>query len=239
MLLIGFRVGCAPIFMERRAIIQTLYDNLAHKSSVLTGKGVAKVDLTSQGVRVMTSDGSLYSGDVLIGADGVHSSVRAHMWDIAAMQRPGFFPSRDTTAVHTTYCCIFGISKPGKGFPQHQTTHVQGKGHSYLLSTGPGNAVYWFLFKKLDIPLRGPPDSTPRYTDAERDTLAQAHADDILSTTLTFGALYRAKTTATLQTLPEVLFKTWHYKRIMTIGDAAHKVRRDDMLALMVLNGRS
>jgi 2-polyprenyl-6-methoxyphenol hydroxylase-like FAD-dependent oxidoreductase len=216
-----------------------LYDNLKHKTSILTGKGVSGVDLTPQGVHVVTSDGSSYSGDILIGADGIHSSVRTHMWKIAAIQQPGFFSSDENAAVHTTYCCIFGISNPAREFPRDQTNHVQSKGHCYLLSTGPGNAVYWFPFKKLDVPMRGFQDKILRYSDADRDALAEEHAEDLLSDTLTFGDLYRAKTTATLQALPEVIFKRWQYKRIMIMGDAAHKVRRNDMLALTVLNGSS
>jgi hypothetical protein len=53
--------------------------------------------------------------------------------------------------------------------------------------------------------------------------LAAAHANDPLNAHLRFGELYDSKTTATLQALPEVVFTRWHYGRIMTIGDAAHK----------------
>lgn len=219
-------------------IIQTLYDNLKYKTSVLTSKAVSEVDLTPKGVRVVTHDGSSYSGDILIGADGIHSSVRTHMWKIAAMQQPGVFSTYENAAVHTTYCCIFGISNH-KEFPRDQTHHIQGNGHSYLLSTGLENVVYWFLFKKLDVPMRGLEDKISQYSDVERDNLAEEHAEDPLSGTLTFGDLYRARTTATLQPLHEVTFKTWRYKRIMTIGDAAHKVCKSDIVALSVLNGNS
>lgn len=41
---------------------------------------------------------------------------------------------------------------------------------------------------------------------------------------ISFKKLYDAKISSTLTPLPEYVFKRWHFKRIMTIGDAAHKV---------------
>jgi hypothetical protein len=73
-------------------------------------------------------------------------------------------------------------------------------------------------------------EKIPRYSEEQRDALAAEHAEDRVTDTLTFGELYALRTTATLQALPEVVFKKWHYNRIITIGDAAHKVSHTNEL---------
>lgn len=205
-------------------IIQILYDNLRDKSKVLTSKGVIKVEQSPGKAKVVTADGEIIFADILIGADGIHSTVRSEMWRLADQHDPGFFPSRERSDIPTEYCCIFGISRPTERFPRYSSQNIQGQNYSYLIATGPNHRIYWFLFKKLPNTARGY-DEIPRYTEEQRDALAAEHASNHITDTLTFGELYAMRTTATLQALPEVVFGRWYYNRIMTIGDAAHKVR--------------
>lgn len=218
-------LGYEPIFVDRQMIIQILYNNLRDKSKVLTKKGVTRVEQTTEGVLVTTDDGRTFCGDVLVGADGIHSTVRREMWRLADQDNTGFFPMDERSSVPTEYCCIFGISQPNDKFPKYSSQNIQGQKYSYLVATGPNDRIYWFLFKKLPDVARGLYDKIPRFTDEQRDALAAEHANHLVSDTLTFGELYATRTTATLQALPEVVFKRWHFNRIITIGDAAHKVR--------------
>lgn len=70
-------------------VLQVLYDNIKDKTKILTGKRVQSVDMKEDKVVVKTEDGSLYTGDILVGADGVHSQVRSEMWRLANEQSPG------------------------------------------------------------------------------------------------------------------------------------------------------
>lgn len=219
------RLGYEPVFVDRQMIIKILYDNLKDKARVLTSKGVVSVKQDSKGVRVETKDGDVFTGDILVGADGVHSTVRREMWRITDAEKPGLFPLKERNEVPTEYCCIFGISKPTDLFDVYSAQYILGRGHSYLLVSGVGGRIYWFLFKRLDKTVRGLYEKVPRYTDAECDALAEEHANDRFSEKLCFGDLYSLRTAATLQALPEVVFSRWHYGRVVTIGDAAHKVR--------------
>lgn len=74
-------------------VLQVLYNNIQDKTKVLINKRVKKVDMDDNGVTVRTSDGSTYKGDILVGADGIHSSVRGEMWRIANEMSPGWIPS--------------------------------------------------------------------------------------------------------------------------------------------------
>lgn len=61
-------------------LLQVLYDNLNFKDRVLTRKRVIRVDTVEGCVHVQAEDGSRYTGDIVVGADGVHSAVRKEMW---------------------------------------------------------------------------------------------------------------------------------------------------------------
>lgn len=73
-------------------VLQLLFDNIRDKSKVFTGKKVETVHTTDAGMVVTTSDKSSYRGDILVGADGIHSLVREEMWRIANEVLPGWIP---------------------------------------------------------------------------------------------------------------------------------------------------
>lgn len=75
--------------MDRQFLLQTLYNNLEDKSRVLLNKKVIKVDHSDQGVSVQCRDGTTYAGNVVIGADGVYSTVRNEMWRHMDNDHPG------------------------------------------------------------------------------------------------------------------------------------------------------
>jgi 2-polyprenyl-6-methoxyphenol hydroxylase-like FAD-dependent oxidoreductase len=83
--------------MDRQQVIQGLWDNLRDRSKVHTSCGVVKVVCHADGVAVETVDGSVFHGDIVVGADGVHSNVRQEMRRIGAEDCPGkdLFPEKD------------------------------------------------------------------------------------------------------------------------------------------------
>jgi 2-polyprenyl-6-methoxyphenol hydroxylase-like FAD-dependent oxidoreductase len=78
-------------------VLQVLYDNIKDKKKVLTEKRIQSVEITDDGVVAGTSDGSFYEGDILVGADGIHSTVRREMWKIANRQSPGWIPPSEAS----------------------------------------------------------------------------------------------------------------------------------------------
>lgn len=102
-------------FMDRRKVIETLFENLRDRSKVKTSHGVVKVFYHSEGVEVETADGSLFHGDLVVGADGVHSRVRQEMQRIAAENSPGtdLFPE-----AHGEWVCLTSLIQ-NPYFDQH------------------------------------------------------------------------------------------------------------------------
>ncbi|KAF4455187.1 hypothetical protein F53441_2425 [Fusarium austroafricanum] len=214
------RHGYPTIFIDRQMLLKALYNNLKSKSSILPGNRVESVREVERGVEVRTAKGEVYRGDVLIGADGIWSTVRKEMWRIGNKKSPGYFPADEWSKVPCYYKCIFGISHPIKALPPGGH-YVYNRRFSYLVITGPGGRVYWFLFAKLPTPKFG--NDIPRFTKVDEEGLAQEHFSDQITPEIPFKTLYEARISSTLTPLHEHAFEKWHFNRIMTIGDAAHK----------------
>ncbi|KAF5980614.1 hydroxylase [Fusarium bulbicola] len=63
-----------------------------------------------------------------------------------------------------------------------------------------------------------------RWPRADEEGLVKEHHGDHITRDVTFGELYDRKIMSTLVPLEEYVFDSWHYKRIVTIGDSAHKI---------------
>lgn len=95
------------------------------------------------------------------------------------------------------------------------------KDHSHLVIAGPGARVYFFLFVKLNTTHY--PD-IPSFTKEDEEALARKHQDDLITETARFRDIYNHRTVSVLTALQEYVLERWHFGRIMTIRDAAHKV---------------
>lgn len=76
------------VFMERSAYLRALYDNLGDKSKVKGHVGVVSFTEDEEGVTVSTSTGEVFRGSILVGADGIHSTVRRLMAEAVAKSDP-------------------------------------------------------------------------------------------------------------------------------------------------------
>jgi 2-polyprenyl-6-methoxyphenol hydroxylase-like FAD-dependent oxidoreductase len=83
------------LLLERREFISCLYEGLPSKEFVKTGNGVTGISETSDGVRVTLKDGTVEEGDMVVGCDGVNSSVRQLMWDNANASIPNTITSEE------------------------------------------------------------------------------------------------------------------------------------------------
>ena len=63
------------------------------------------------------------------------------------------------------------------------------------------------------------------FTKDEEKALAEEHWDDLITPSMRFSDLYKSKISSVYTALPEYVYEKWYFKRMITIGDAAHKVR--------------
>lgn len=73
-------------FLDRQQLLQVLFDKIQDKSKIHTNSECVKVEALEDGVRIALKDGTLIRGDILVGADGVHSGMRYEIWRIAGTE---------------------------------------------------------------------------------------------------------------------------------------------------------
>ncbi|RAK97686.1 FAD-dependent oxidoreductase [Aspergillus ibericus CBS 121593] len=215
------RHGYPWVWLDRKSLLGVLYDNIADKSKLLTEKRLVSVTHTETGDVVVTADGSTYTGDIIVGADGTHSAVRKEIAKRAEELNLGEDYAEENK-VAATYSCLFGMSDAVPGVPSRSLDFIANEGFSYVLGTGPKNRVFWFLLNKMSQKYYGA--DIPRFTEEDKEKILQEHMNDQITPDVRVADLYSRVLTTTYAPIAEFVYKNWHLGRMVTIGDACHKV---------------
>lgn len=97
----GTRLGYQCSICERRRFLGSLYEQLEDKSRILLEKKVVEINHEGDGVVVRCQDGSEFRGDLVIGADGIHSRARVEMQRFAEEMGPKGLMDRDKSSKWT------------------------------------------------------------------------------------------------------------------------------------------
>jgi 2-polyprenyl-6-methoxyphenol hydroxylase-like FAD-dependent oxidoreductase len=158
------------------------------------------------GITATFADGSSVTGDLLIGADGLHSAVRSHL-DPAA--EPGYAGQR------VFYGYTADAPAPGE---RDRITMVRGSGTAFGYSTSPAGETFWFA--RVPGPAVSAEQIT-RTTPAQwRDRLLPLLRPDATPAADIVAATGdHLMVTNALHLSPGV---RWRGRRAILIGDAAH-----------------
>ncbi|EFQ99799.1 FAD binding domain-containing protein [Nannizzia gypsea CBS 118893] len=215
------RNGFEAITMERRNFLQIVYDQLPDKSKILTKRRVVDVVDNEDGVMVKLADGTTEHGDILIGCDGVHSTVRELMWRNANSSIPNHITAQEKTSLVTTYNSLVGVAKTIPGLGVRDMHWVCRRGLSFLILTQP-DQTYFFVNWKMPQKMRWP--TKAKWSAEETERAAASIVDIPISESAVFGELWKHKKRAHLIGLEEGTFDHWHFGRIALVGDSVHKV---------------
>ena len=211
-------------FLDRQAVLRVLANHIFEPRRILLNKRVQQVLHRPEGVTVACDDGTLYEGDVVVGADGAYSRVRSEMWRIASEQSPNSIPKQEQENMTAEYRCLFGISPPQEGLPSRtfDTTYI--KDLTPIVITGKDERVYWFLIERM--PKKCHFGHIPRFSREQAEEFAVQHLDVPLAPNgkVRFRQLWETHETCTLLALEEAYFEHWTWGRFACLGDSVHKM---------------
>ncbi len=216
--------GYPGSFLQRRDLLKVLYDHIPDKSKVHISKRVTKVDHEDTGVIVHCGDGSTYAGDIVVGADGVHSGIKTMMQDHIDLSAPGK-TKKDREGLSAEFNCIFGLGKSIAGSIPGQTHRTYGEGISTLSLVGEGGRLYWFMFTKMDKRYFG--KNIPKYMKKDMEEAVKVFSNVHMTESITYGQIWEARTFANMTCVEESKSENWTADRFVCIGDSVHKVSRD------------
>lgn len=181
---------------------------------------MTEISQNPSSVTVKCQDGSSYTGDILVGADGIHSIVHKKMQDHIDSKTPGA-TAKDRKGLSAEFSCIFGISKGVEVDPKGGFHRTYTKGYSTIVSTGKSGAVYWFLFSRLDRKYFG--KEIPRFSEKDAEEAVKPFLNMCATDKIKYGEIWENRTVANMCCVEESQNEHWTSDRMVCLGDAVHK----------------
>lgn len=193
---------------------------------IYTGKQLTNIVTQQQGVIAEFSDGSSYAGSIVVGADGIWSTVR----DQIRQHTPeGLFLDNPYQAA---YRGIFGRAPLVEGITSGQGIEVHGDG--WLIQAFPSQKeIHMFIYKSIE-----PTTEKVRFSSNVSDKLIEEFADVRLTEKVAFKDLWDKRFAQGIANFEEGVAEMWHWDRIALVGDAAHKVCVYSRFGLLGRGGR-
>jgi FAD-dependent urate hydroxylase len=197
--------------LKRADLYQAIHDEATTRGIVIQhGKRLVDVEPTDDGVRALFEDGTDATGEVVIGADGIHSAVRRLI---------------DPNAPAPTYVGLINLGGYARGVPVEAEpgsyTLIFGKRAFFGYVLAPDGEVWWFAnVPRRDEPARGEVEAIP--PEAWQRRLAELYAKDAGPAVRLVEASDPAdiKNASPIHSIPHL--PRWHTDRMVVIGDAAH-----------------
>ncbi|KAI1126927.1 hypothetical protein F5Y10DRAFT_293278 [Nemania abortiva] len=217
------RTGYTTLTLERRLFLKALYDTLQHKERVHEHQRVRNVIEGNGSASVVMEDGSEHTGDLVVGADGVHSLCRELMWNKANETIEGYISAAEKRTMKTTYVAIIANipQMPGLGPNDMHSTSFDKV--SFLVLCQP-DTIYLAAHFKLPVEEQCRWPNRLRFTEEDMERYAKQVADLPVSESVLFGELWRHRTRAHIVSFEEGVLQHWHFGRLALLGDAVHKV---------------
>jgi 2-polyprenyl-6-methoxyphenol hydroxylase-like FAD-dependent oxidoreductase len=201
--------GTTSQTIKRAELYRVMRDAAASRGVPIEhGKRLIDVQDNGDGIRAVFADGSEALGDILIGCDGVHSTVR-RMIDPAA-------PAPAYSGLLTTggYTRSVRVDNAPGSYEM-----IFGKRAFFGYALAPDGEVWWFAnVPRRDEPPRG---EVERISGEDwRGQLLELYADDAGPATELIDATDEIMSMSPIHSIPHL--PVWQSGRMIVLGDAAH-----------------
>ncbi|KAF9287817.1 hypothetical protein BGZ68_001234 [Mortierella alpina] len=218
-----------------RPDFQALLLSRVPKEKIHMSKKIASLSQTEESVTITCEDGSSYTGDILVGADGTHSTVRELLYKELEMQ--GIQAKVEQEDPKVEYMSIMGTTDPlspsnyeglDDSISHCDTIIGEERGVTWRYFTIPNNRICWridYQSSTMDTKY------SQGWTNAEYNTFdAQSLPEEWKKNKLAImgdlGSLIDAtpKENVSKVVLEEKVYETWTHGRTVLIGDALNAI---------------
>ncbi|KAG9061276.1 hypothetical protein KI688_007614 [Linnemannia hyalina] len=191
-------IGYDRVLFSRPELHAMLFKKIP-KEKLHMSKKIVTLDQDQDGVTVTFDDNTTARGDILVGADGAHSSVRQHLYK--TLEKEGLLPKSDTEDTNKGYISLVGTTNALD--PVKYPGVLEKESESY------------FMFGDKDTPY------TVSYADNKK------MLDEIRHFKTPYGNMGDLFDVTDIEKVSKIyfedkLFETWTHGRTVLIGDAAH-----------------
>jgi len=201
--------GTVAHTIRRADLYQALHSKaVARRITVLHGKRLVGAQEYPGGVQATFADGTQAQADILVGCDGVHSTVRG-LIDPAA-------PAPSYAGLLNTGGFASGVTVAA---PPGSYEMIFGKRAFFGYATAPGGQVWWFAnLPRHREPARGEAEMVSAAQWRHRFT--EIYAEDAGPALELIAATPGFAPMTPIHTIPHL--RRWHTGRMIVVGDAAH-----------------
>jgi salicylate hydroxylase len=195
----------APYYTAHRADLLDVLLGGLEKGTYRLGSHIERFDQDDDGVTLTFADGSTATGGILIGADGIHSTVRGQMFGKELPRYTGNVAWRGLVpaerVAHLDVADVAGVwMGPNRSIVQY-----------YIAA---GKTFNWIGISRSEQPAR-------------ESWLAEGHIEDALAEYAGWNDTIRSIIAATPRVLRQALYDReplpdWRIGRVVLLGDAAH-----------------
>ncbi|KAF9579461.1 hypothetical protein BGW38_004265, partial [Lunasporangiospora selenospora] len=226
-------------FIARPALYEILLSQIPPKKIHFNKRVITMVELPDSTVVGMVcvrcADDSVYSGDILVGADGAYSAIRKSLYGQLAKSDKGLMAASDLEPMTVSSICLVGTTGalPPKEYPgiedatcKFGTVWIENASCAVATFALVNNTICWMALKLLDTPvLRDNPqlqaiEWDPSATDAMCKEVSPFPIA-IGAGKKTLGDLIEATPRECISKvyLEEKMFETWYSGRTVLLGD--------------------
>ncbi|KAG0304499.1 hypothetical protein BGZ98_005460 [Dissophora globulifera] len=231
-----------------RPEFHALLTSRVSKDKIHMNKHIVGFTQDIDSVTISCADGTIYTGDILVGADGAYSSIRKILY--RQMKDEGILPASDEVELLSHYLSILGTTRPldpknyeGLEDDDSHSDAVIGneRGLSWRYFTIPNNRVCW----RIDVQAKDmDPALYENWLNAEYNVfdvtqLPEEWKHHKLPIMGELKDLFDSspKESISKVVLEDRVYETWKHGRTVLIGDAAHKLHPNYGAMNAILDG--